>query len=93
MGGIPPEILTPGGIILAGVALIYLGRLVPYRFYKDIKDERDTYRLAFETERDARKASDEQTSKLLEDTKTNKHLLEAIFEIAKEMRENRKADV
>lgn len=58
--------LTPSALLSLVIVLILLGRLIPRSTYQDKIDEADKWRMAFETEREARATSDAQTSKLLE---------------------------
>lgn len=77
--GLSIEQLTPIGLLLVGVLMIMTGLLVPYRFYKAKCDESERWRLSFETEREARKLSDAQTTQLLEGQKTSHGMILAIF--------------
>ena len=77
--GIPFERLTAPTLLGIAVLLIFLGRLVPRSFYKDKVAEAEKWRLAYETEREARATSDAQTAELLELAQTSHQLLVAMF--------------
>lgn len=70
--------LTPGGIVLLVILLIFTGRLVPSRYYNEALSERDRWRLAAETEE--RKGAEylQQNGLLIEALKTTQHVIESI---------------
>lgn len=79
LDGIPLVELSIRTILGIGVLFLLTGRLVPWPFYKNKIDEAERWRLAYEAERQARQASDEQTSLLLEGVKTNRDIINALF--------------
>lgn len=76
--GLPIRDLSLGTLLGLAIVLILFGRLIPSTTYKEKKEECERWRLAYETERDARQVSDIQTVELLELAKTTKKLIEAI---------------
>lgn len=70
--------LTPAGLLLAAVAMVLTGWLVPRRTYLEKVKESDRWRAAYELERTARSASDSQTRELLELAKTSAKFMEAV---------------
>jgi hypothetical protein len=70
--------LTPTGLLLIAVLMVFTGRLVPRSTLEDKKTEANQWRQAYEAERDARTASDAQTRELLEVAKTSKQFLEGV---------------
>jgi hypothetical protein len=71
--------LTPAGLLLLAVLMVFTGRLVPRATLRDTQIERDKWRQAYEGERDARAISDAQTRELLEVAKTSRQLLESVY--------------
>jgi hypothetical protein len=68
--GLPVRDLSLGTLLGLAILLILFGRLIPSSTYKEKKEECERWRLAYETERDARQVSDIQTVELLELAKT-----------------------
>ena len=93
IAGIPVRDLTAPALVSIFVLLIFLGLLVPRRTYRDKSEESDRWRVAFETEREARQTSDKQTSELLEGQKSSHAVLVAIFKNSEAMLEARGRDV
>jgi hypothetical protein len=78
LDGIPIKDLTAATLLGICIILILLGRLIPRPTYNEKKEEAERWRLAYETERDARAVSDLQTVELLELAKTTHALISAI---------------
>lgn len=78
LDGIPIKDLTAATLLGICIILILLGRLVPRPTYNEKKEEAERWRLAYETERNARQVSDLQTVELLELAKTTHALISAI---------------
>lgn len=70
--------LTPAGLLLAAVAMVLTGWLVPRRTYLEKAKEAERWRSAYEVERTARSTLQSQTSELLEVAKTSAKFLEAV---------------
>lgn len=70
--------LTPSVLLGIVVMLVLLGKLVPRSILQDKIDEAEKWRLAFETEREARATSDAQTTKLLEVTGITNDALQSL---------------
>lgn len=85
---IPVKDLTAPVLLGIGILMVLTGLLVPSRFYKAKSEESERWRLAFETEREARMTSDAQTSELLEGQKTSHALIVAIFKNSEAARES-----
>jgi hypothetical protein len=78
LDGIPIGDFAPATLLGITILLILLGRLIPRPTYNEKKEECERWRLAYETERDARQISDLQTAELLELAKTTHALISAI---------------
>jgi hypothetical protein len=78
LDGIPVGDLGPTALLAITILLILLGRLIPRPTYNEKKEECERWRLAYETERDARQISDLQTAELLELAQTTHALISAI---------------
>lgn len=79
IGGFTIADLAPATLLGLAVVFVLLGWLVPKATVKDLKEDRDTWKQAFYTERDLRIKSDEQSEKMLEGNKTMLSVLNAIF--------------
>jgi hypothetical protein len=79
IGGITLADLAPATLAGLAVLLVFLGYLVPRTTVKDIKEDRDTWKEAFETERSLREKADEQSEKMLEGNRATLSVLNAIF--------------
>lgn len=77
--GIPVEQLTAPALCGIAVLMVFLGFLVPKRFYREKVEESQRWQLAFEVQRDRADKSDAQTAELLEVTKTTHALILAVF--------------
>lgn len=86
--GIPVKELTAPALLGITILFILTGLLTPRRTYKDKSEECERWRLAFETEREARMTSDGQTAQLLEGQKAQHAMIVAIFENSKNIRES-----
>lgn len=91
--GIPYDKLTAPVLLGIAVLLVIFGRLVPWYIYKEKAKECDTWRKAFEAEREARVTSDAQTVELLEVARTTKQLVSAIFDTTERTRRAGEAGV
>lgn len=81
--GIPIIGLTAPTLLGIAVLLLLTGRLVPRSTLKDKDAEIERWRTAYETEREARIVSDNQTSKLLIAVETNRDVLTALLNVIK----------
>jgi hypothetical protein len=86
MDGISIVGLTPAGLLLLAVLMVFTGRLVPRSTHQDVKDERDKWRQAYEASEEARLVSDAQTRELLEVAKLSKHFWESIGEYSEQIK-------
>lgn len=77
--GIPVEQLTAPALTGIAVLMVFMGFLVPKRFYQAKVDESQRWQLAFELQRDRADKSDAQTAELLEVAKTTHALITAVF--------------
>jgi hypothetical protein len=77
--GVPLDHLTAPVLLGVVVLLILLGWLVPRKQLMEKTKEADRWYDAYEKEREARVRSDEQTSELLEVSKTSNAILTAMF--------------
>lgn len=78
--GLPVETLSsPAALLGLAIFMIFMGILIPRRFYKEVCDERDRWREAYEVQRERADKSDAQTAELLEVTKTTHAFIVAIF--------------
>lgn len=82
---IPVAGLTAPTLLLIAILLMFTGRLFPRATVMDIKEERDTWRAAYEKERDARATANQQSMELLEGLKTNHAVVVAMFEAIKSL--------
>jgi hypothetical protein len=80
--GVSLAVLTPAGLIGLFFLLVFTGALVPWRFYKEKREEADKWRKVAETEREARATSDAQTKALLELAKTDHEILVSLLRAA-----------
>lgn len=83
--GIPLMGLTAPGLLMIAVLLLFTGRLFPRATVTDLKEERDTWRAAYEKERDARATANQQSIELLEGLRTNHAIVVAMFDAIKGM--------
>jgi hypothetical protein len=77
--GVPVEKLTAPVLLGIAILMLLMGWLVPRRTYKDKQDESERWRMAYETEQEARRTSDAQTTELLEVARTTHALIVAFF--------------
>ena len=89
IAGVPVKDLTAPVLVSIFVLLIFIGQMIPRKTYKDKAEECDRWRVAFETEREARTTSDRQTSELLEGQKASHAVLVAIFTNSEKLLEAR----
>lgn len=75
--------LTAPGVLLFAVILLLTGHIVPRKHLKDKETEILRWKQAYETEREARMVSDNQTSKLLVGIEVNRDLMIAFMKIVK----------
>ena len=68
-GGITFADLTSSTLLAAVVILILLGRLVPQSILQDKIQERDRWREAYESEREARAVAEAQSQELIDRTR------------------------
>lgn len=78
---IPVIGLTAPAILGIAVLLMLTGRIVPRSTLRDKEIEIERWQLAYETEREARIVSDNQTSKLLLAVETNRDVLYALLKV------------
>lgn len=83
--------LTPAGLLLITVLMVFTGRLIPKSTYQEKVKEADQWRLAYEAERTRATSSDAQTRELLEMAKTSVSFHTAMYEVSKQ-RENALGD-
>lgn len=86
--GIPIVGLTAPTLLLVAVLLIFTGRLIPQRYYKEKVEEATRWKLAYEDEKEARRVSNAQSMQLLESVKTNHAVIEAMFKTVREIKES-----
>lgn len=86
--GIPFEKLTAPVLLGITVLMILLGLLIPRYMYKEKARECENYRLAYETEREARIALNRQTIELFEVVKTTHSIVVAMFEASGRVRQS-----
>lgn len=72
--------LTAPALLGIAVLLMLTGRIVPRSTLKDKDVEVARWQLAYETEREARIVSDNQTTKLLFAMETNRDVLQALLQ-------------
>lgn len=78
--------LTPAGLLLVAVLMVFTGYLVPRRIYLEKAAEAERWRAAYEVERTARATSEAQTRELLEIAKTSEKLMSAVFETSSQVK-------
>lgn len=78
--------LTPAGLLLLAVLMVFTGRLVPRVMYLEKVKEADQWRAAYDAERAARAISDAQTRELLEVAKTSQKILTAVHEYSEQIK-------
>lgn len=79
LDGIPIGNLSAGVLVGVAVLMVFLGLLVPRRFFNDKAKEADKWYEAYKTEREARMKSDAQTTKLLELAETTNSIVVSAF--------------
>lgn len=84
LDGIPMSDLTASALVGIAVLLIFTGRLVPKNVWQEKSSEADRWRSAYEIEREARAASEEHNTELLELAKTTHAIVVAAFKPTKE---------
>jgi len=77
--GIPIADLTAPTLVGLAVVMVFLGLLVPRRFYRDKVEECERWHAAFEVQRDRANKSDEQVDEMLEVSKTTHAIVVALF--------------
>lgn len=92
LDGIPIKDLTPATLLGVVFLMVMLGMLVPRYLYNEKKKEAENWRLAYETEKKTREASDKQTAELLELARTSNKVLTAMFSTTERMRQSGGAD-
>lgn len=81
MEAIPPwvfEQATPWGVILLGIVLIATGRLVPFYYYKELKEDRDRWRSSSESLQGAVSVFSESLPEILDGLKTTEKVVTSI---------------
>lgn len=78
--GIPILDYTPETLLGITVLLVFLGLLVPRRYYNDKVKEAKEWKEAYENEHKARELADQQTAELLELARTTHDILAAVFD-------------
>ncbi len=91
--GIPITDLSIPTLLGIGILLIMFGRLVPWWFYKQKAEESEKWRLAFESEKEARIATVAQTQKLIDVTEDIHSIVVAVFRGAELTRQTGEAYV
>lgn len=86
--GIPVSVLTPSALLGLAVLFVFLGKLVPKSFYDDKKDEAETWKQAYEAEREARNLADKQNAELLELARASKNFIEGVFKNSEQIRKS-----
>ncbi|MFJ8345014.1 hypothetical protein ACIQ9J_01295 [Streptomyces sp. NPDC094153] len=66
------------GLLGTAVLLVLTGGLVPRRTYKDLREERDTWRQAHTESERARQVAQQQVGELLELSRTAGHILTSL---------------
>ena len=89
--GVPIVGLSAPAIVMFGFLLIMTGRLVPRPTMQDKIDEAKSWREAYEKEREARVAADQQSRELLAGLKTNHEIIQAIFSNIEDIRQKQGA--
>jgi hypothetical protein len=84
--GFPLVSLTPSLLLGIVVLLVLTGRLVPRIYLVDKGNESERWRLAYEAEREARQASDEQTRELLEMARTAHAVITSMSDTSERIR-------
>lgn len=93
LDGLPVGDLTERGLLLLAILMVFLGWLVPKRILDDKKEEAERWRKAYEAEKEARQLSDAQTRELLEEAKTTRNMVAAIFTVVSKINQSGEADV
>jgi hypothetical protein len=83
LNGIPVDKLTAPVLVGIAVLMLFMGLLVPRRFYKEKCEEAERWRLVAATSEKARAESDKQAVELLELARTSHALIVAVFESSK----------
>lgn len=78
--GIPIGDLTAPTLVGLAVLMVFLGLLVPRRFYRAKEEECERWHSAFEVQRDRANKSDEQVNEMLEVSKTTHAIVVALFD-------------
>jgi hypothetical protein len=78
LDGISVANLTPAALLGIAILMLFLGRLIPSSLHREKVEECDRWRMAYESEREAKRISDAQTAELLELAKTTHALISAI---------------
>lgn len=78
LAGIGVGSLGAGGLLAIVILMILTGRLVPRSTLEDMKQERDTWRAAFQESEQARHLAQEHSGELLELSRTAVPLLRAL---------------
>lgn len=89
---IPLADLTAPTLLGFAILLVLVGWIVPRRTLVDKAIEADRWRQAYEYEREARAASDQQTEELLEVAKTTHALIVAVFSNSERIRQSGETD-
>ncbi len=87
LDGFPIVGLTPSVLLGITVLLLLTGRIVPRVTLQDKSAEAEKWRKAYETEKEARTASDAQTQELLEVAHLTHAIINAMFVSTKEYRQ------
>lgn len=91
--GIPVGDLSIGALLGIAVLLVLLGRLKPKSDVDRADANAETWRQAYEAEREARALADAQTAELLEVARTTHQIVVALFGATERQRRSGGADV
>lgn len=76
--GISVRDLTPIGLLLIAVLMVFLGLLIPRYIYKEKVAEAKRWEDAYKAERDARLKADEHSQELMENSRLTLKVLTAL---------------
>lgn len=79
LDGIPLADLAPPTLVGIFFLLMAVGRLVPWRLYREKAEEADRWRKAYEASEEARVIESAQKAELLEVAKTTHSIVVALF--------------
>lgn len=93
IAGIPIAGLTAPALLGIAVLMLLLGRIIPRSTYQDKCDEAERWRLAYETEREARALADAQVRDLMEVAKTSQGLISGVYANSERIRQSGEPNV